>query len=79
MEERWRIFKPYYNASKHTNYFRATRIALKEFYGAEDLTDENYLEASKRVKEANKPGLYRRILREKCHIKAVFNSNRKNT
>ncbi|MBS7617292.1 amidohydrolase family protein [Candidatus Bathyarchaeota archaeon] len=72
LEERWRIFKPYYNASKHTSYFRAARIALKEFYGVEDLTDENYLEASKRVKEANKPGLYRRVLREKCHIKAVL-------
>lgn len=72
LEERWRIFKPYYNASKHTSYFRAARIALKEFYGVEDLTDENYLEVSQRIKEANKPGLYRKILREKCRIKAVL-------
>lgn len=72
LEERWRIFKPYYNASKHTSYFRAARIALREFYGVEDLTDENYLEVSQRIKEANKPGLYRKVLREKCRIKVVL-------
>jgi predicted TIM-barrel fold metal-dependent hydrolase len=72
IEERWRVFKPYYEVCKHTSYFRAARIALREFYGVDDLTDENYLEVSKRMKDANKPGLYRRVLREKCRIKAVL-------
>lgn len=72
LDERWSLFKPYYKAAKYTSYFRAARIALKEFYGEEDLTDENYRIVSERVSEANKPGLYKRILKDKCHIKAVL-------
>ena len=72
LEERWRLFKPYYKVAKYTSYFRAARIALKKFYGVEDLTDENYLEASNRIREANKPGIYKRVLRDKCRIKVVL-------
>jgi len=72
LEERWRLFKPYYKVARYTSYFRAARIALREFYGVEDLTDENYLEVSRRVREANKPGIYERVLRDKCRIKVVL-------
>lgn len=72
LEERWRLFKPYYRVAKYTSYFRAARIALKEFYGVDDLTDENYLEVSDRIREANKPGLYKRVLRSRCRIKVVL-------
>lgn len=72
LDERWKIFKPYYNMAKYTSYCRASHLALKEFYGEKDLTDRNYAAVSERVKDANKPGLYKRVLRDKCHIKVAL-------
>jgi predicted TIM-barrel fold metal-dependent hydrolase len=72
LDERWKLFKPYYNVSKYTSYFRAAQIAVKEFYGEEALNDGNYAAISERVENANRPGLYKRVLRDKCHIKVVL-------
>ena len=49
LDWKWREFKPYYQKCKDTAYFRAAHITLKRFYGADELTDENYRAVSERV------------------------------
>jgi hypothetical protein len=72
LDQRWKILKPFYKMAKYTSYFKAFHIALKEFYGEEELTDDNYAELSEKVRDANKPGLYKRVLRDKCNIRLVL-------
>ncbi len=64
----WDQFEPYWKVVKFGSYARAIRIALQEFYGAEDLTRENYEEIVKRINQNNTSGIYRRIFQDKCHI-----------
>ncbi|MEM2913910.1 MAG: amidohydrolase family protein [Candidatus Bathyarchaeia archaeon] len=72
LDERWKLFKPYYKLSKHTSYFRAAQIAINEFYGEESLNDTNYTSVSEKIENANRPGLYKLVLKDKCHIKVVL-------
>ncbi len=73
LDWKWREFKPYYQKCKDTAYFRAAHITLKRFYGADELTDENYRAVSERVAAANTEGLYRRVLRDACGIVCSLN------
>ncbi len=67
LEERWELFAPFYERVRHTSYVRAARIAAREVYGL-DVSEGTYRELSERMKAENTPGIYRRILREKCGI-----------
>lgn len=77
LDERWRMFSPYLEQIKYGSYARPAFIAAKEFYGFDDISDETYEGISAAMTEANKPGIYHRILREKCHIRtALTQANR---
>ncbi|MEM2926852.1 MAG: amidohydrolase family protein [Candidatus Bathyarchaeia archaeon] len=65
---RWEKFAPYWERIQNTGYARALEIALRDLYGIEGLSLETYEEASRRMREANKKGLYRWILKEKSRI-----------
>ncbi len=67
LDERWRVFEPYWWRIRHTSYSRAARLAAQRFYGA-DIGPDSYREITDRMKAANKPGLYQRVLREACGI-----------
>lgn len=75
LEKRWKDMWPILQNVKHGSYFRAPRIALRDIYGIEDLNDKTYQEASQRVKAMNKPGLYKKILGDKCRIKTCLVQN----
>lgn len=64
----WDAFEPYWQVCKHGSYARALRIALKEFYGVDDFSRDNYLEIVAKINERNTPGIYTRVLREACGI-----------
>jgi len=72
LQERWREIWPYLQRVKHGSYYRATRIALRDIYGVDDLNAETYVEASRRIAEANRPGLYKRVLRDLCGIRTCL-------
>ena len=73
IEERWRIFSPYRRAMEETGYARAARITARDLYGIEEINDHTYLELSHRLQAANKPGLFDRVLKDKCKIERVLN------
>ena len=65
--ERWRVFHPYFERIRLPGYARPALIVAREFYGADDINDDTYESLSEQLAEDNTPGLYDRILRERCH------------
>jgi len=69
LELRWKIFRPHLENVRHGAYARPAFIAAKEFFGFDDITDDNYVALSEAMQKANTPGVYVRYLREKCKIR----------
>ena len=72
LEKRWEAFEPFLPAIRHGSYARAAFIAAREFYNADDVNRQNYRELSERIQGANTPGIYQRILGDKCRIKVAL-------
>lgn len=72
LDERWELFKQFFKFVRYGSYARPALIALKEFYGFDEITDENYREISERMQAENTPGIYKRILCDKCKIKVAL-------
>lgn len=72
LEERWKLFSPHLKNIRYGSYVRPAFMAAKEFYGFDDINDGNYKALSERMAEENKPGIYRRVLREKCRIRVAL-------
>ncbi len=66
--ERWDRMAPHWEHVKTTAYGRALIIAARELYDIREITRETVEPLSTRVQEANKPGLYRWVLKEKSGI-----------
>ena len=73
LDERWHRFRPCLDAIRDTGYARAAQAAARELYGIADINDDTYVEISERLQEGNTPGLYQRILGEKCGAEVVLN------
>jgi len=69
LEYRWRIFAPYFEHIRYGSYARPAFIAAKEFYGFDKIDETTYVPLSEAMQAANKPGIYQRILRDKCKIR----------
>jgi hypothetical protein len=72
LKRRWEIISPYLEKIRYGSYARNVYLSVKEFYGFEDINDENYEQISEEMNKANTPGIYYRILREKCKIQTAL-------
>lgn len=72
IEERWRMFEPFYNRIRWGGYSQDAHIFLRDFYGVSRVNESNCREVSERLQAENSPGLYDRILRKKCHIESAI-------
>lgn len=68
LAERWRLFRPYLKRIRWTGYARPAFIVAHEFYGLSDINDNTYEQLSQLLAAENTPGIYERILRDRCHI-----------
>jgi len=73
LEERWALFRPFLSAVRDTGYARAAQIAARDLFGVDDINDGTYADLSERIQAANTPGLYQRILGDRCGIERVLN------
>ena len=73
LEKRWNHFKSFHNAIEDTGYARAARITARDLYGIDQINDKTYVELSEKIQATNKPGLYDKILKEKCRIERILN------
>jgi predicted TIM-barrel fold metal-dependent hydrolase len=65
----WPQIRPYWEYVKHTSYARALRITVRDLYGIDEIDDTTIHDLAGRVQADNAPGLYRRILQERCKIR----------
>jgi len=70
IEKRWATFKPYFEQIRWGSYARAALITAKKFYGVDDINDNTYKPLSEAMQTANTPGIYTRVLRDACGIRA---------
>ncbi|MDD3948783.1 MAG: amidohydrolase family protein [Anaerolineaceae bacterium] len=72
--EKWQLMEPLLLATGTSGYMRAAYLAMDRFYGMKSLRSLQDAELlTERVKAANKPGLYNRVLRDVCHIRRSMN------
>lgn len=72
LDERWQRFKPFFTAIRTGAYARSAMLVIRDILGFDDLTDDTYAAVSAKYQQGNTPGVYDRILREKCNIVACL-------
>lgn len=70
LDERWRKFRPYWQAIRFGSYARAALLTAKLVYGFDDFNDETYQGLSEKIAAENTAGIYKRILCDRCRIQA---------
>ena len=73
LEKRWELLQPYWPLVKHGRYARATRLALRELFGVEDVNLETLRRVTEELQRRARPGYYRQILTERGNIRRVLN------
>ncbi len=76
LDRKWEALAPYLDLVRTGAVARPPLMALRRFFGEEDLTADNYERLSEQMRAHNRPGLYERCLREACNIVLVLNQNR---
>lgn len=72
VDEWWRVIRPYWESTRHTSFARALLIAARDLFGLPDINDATIHALAERVRSDNRPGLYRRVLQERCRIRCVI-------
>lgn len=73
--DKWSILEPYWPAVKNTGYGLASRIAIRELYGVDELSAETVAEVQKGYEALRQTGFYEVVLRnaakiESCQVNA---------
>ena len=68
--EKWRLIAPFWPAVKNTGYAQAVRIALKELYAVDDLTEQSVATVQSGYEQTRRPGFYKLILQDRAHIES---------
>jgi predicted TIM-barrel fold metal-dependent hydrolase len=71
VDEWWPKIRPYWEQVQNTSYAKALRIAARDLFGIADINDVTIHELAAMTKADNTPGLYRRVLQERCHIRTT--------
>jgi len=72
LEARWKRFAPFWEQIRWTCFSRPALIAAERFYGFSDINETTYREISAAMQQANTPGIYERVLRKACNIRACL-------
>jgi predicted TIM-barrel fold metal-dependent hydrolase len=68
-EKRWAAVEPYWRYSRFTGYARNLQIAISDIYGIDEISEATIGKIHARMRERNKPGLHREILKGRAHIR----------
>ena len=68
LEKQWELFAPYWANVRTTAYGRSLLRAVRDLYGVADISAATYLDISRKIREANRPGWQEHVLREKAGI-----------
>lgn len=68
----WPALKPFWELVKHGSYARALRITAHDLYEISQIDDTTIEQLAAAVQADNYPGLYARVLHERCRIEQVI-------
>ncbi len=68
--DKWKILKPWWPYIRQTGYAWAVRIAMKELYDIDELTDDTVKNLQDGYMKMVRPGFYDMILKEKSNIES---------
>ena len=72
-EQKWERIRPYWLKSHNTAYCQAVRRCLRRLYDVEDLLDDTWQIVTERMRAAQRPGIYRSLLKDICNIELSIN------
>ncbi len=74
LPDKWGYFSRYYPLVKNGSYCRAGALAMKRFYGMDDVVCyEDAVAVTERMRANNTPGIYGRVLKDACHFQKSLN------
>lgn len=68
LAERWGLLEPYWPKVRNGSYGRMYMRTLRDILDCRELNAQSVIAATARMRELNKPGWYREVLRECCNI-----------
>lgn len=68
LEERWRDFSPYWARIQNTAYAKTLQIAVRDLFGIDGINERTYIQITEKLRDSQKKGWYRYVLREKGNI-----------
>lgn len=68
LSDRWELLEPFYKAMRSTGYGRVPLIAARNLFGVPDINESTIKELTTKMREANKPGWYKYVLKERAKI-----------
>ena len=68
LDERWSVLEPWWERIRNTGYARVLDVAARDLYGVPGISSDTYRDLSDRMRERNREGLYRWVLKDKAGI-----------
>ena len=65
---RWELLEPYWSKIRNGSYGRMWLRTLKDLFGCEEMSAAALAEATEKMRQANQPGWYKHILKDRCNI-----------
>jgi uncharacterized protein len=75
LQKRWELFQPHWKHIRHSSPARAALLTARMVYGVDDINESTYRVLSEKIAQENTPGIYRRMLCDRCRIRAVLDQS----
>jgi hypothetical protein len=72
LDQWWQKIKPSWQAVQYSSFSHALKISIRDLYDIHELNDRTIPILAERVLQDNRPGLYKRILYDRCRIHKVI-------
>jgi len=74
--KRWAAVEPYWKYARFTGYAQNLRIAIKDIYGFDEISASTIGGINDAIRQKNKPGLYKEVLKDKGRIRFYVQDDR---
>ncbi len=72
LDLRWNEFAPFWEHSRTTGYGRALLLAARDLFGVEDINVSTWKTLSEKIRDANQPGWYRKVMKDLARIEVAI-------
>ena len=65
---RWELLEPYWPKIRNGSYARMWTRTLKDLFDCQEMSAAALAEATEKMRQANQPGWYKQVLKDRCNI-----------